>query len=95
MIRLLLSCCVRRRSLLGRSVVADLIATIGPGGAGARVLQSGLQLTFDSAGAIYVPGLEYSSKAGAPVRLGGACAIHAQTDDGKAAPRRSHAALLA
>lgn len=33
---------------LGRSVVADLIATIGPVGAGARLLKSGLQLVFEN-----------------------------------------------
>ena len=43
---------------LGHTLVADLIATIGPTGAGARLLQAGLQLVFDSAGAIYVPALE-------------------------------------
>jgi hypothetical protein len=36
--------------------VSDLIATIGPVGAWARLLEAGLQLVFDSAGAIYVPG---------------------------------------
>ena len=43
---------------LGHTLVADLIATIGPIGAGARLLQAGLQLAFISAGEVYVPGLE-------------------------------------
>ena len=42
---------------LGQSVVADLIATIGPVSAGARLLQSGLQLVFENNYTIYVPGL--------------------------------------
>jgi hypothetical protein len=46
---------------LGRSIVSDLIATIGPVGAGAGLLQSSLQLVFDSAATIYVPALEASA----------------------------------
>jgi HK97 family phage major capsid protein len=46
---------------LGQSVVADLISTIGPIGAGARLLQAGLQLVFDRAATITVPGLEASA----------------------------------
>jgi hypothetical protein len=46
---------------LGRSIVADLIATIGPVGAGAQLLQSGLRFVFDSAATIYVPALEASA----------------------------------
>jgi hypothetical protein len=43
---------------LGRSLVEDLIATIGQVGAGARLLQSGLQFVFDSAATLYVPALQ-------------------------------------
>jgi hypothetical protein len=43
---------------LGHTFVPDLIATIGPTGAGARLLQAGLQLVFDSAGQVYVPAIE-------------------------------------
>jgi hypothetical protein len=46
---------------LGRSVVSDLIATIGPVGAGARLLQGGLSLVFDQYAIIYVPGFEASA----------------------------------
>ena len=43
---------------LGRSIVADLLTVIGPVGAGARLLQAGLQFVFDSNATVYVPGLE-------------------------------------
>jgi hypothetical protein len=62
---------------LGHALIADLIATIGPVGAGARLLQSGLQLVFGSAGAIYVPGLEATAgqisfvQEGAPIPVRG------------------------
>ena len=48
-----------RRSSCGLPTThADLIGTIGPTGAGARLLQAGLQFVFDSAGEVYVTGLE-------------------------------------
>jgi hypothetical protein len=61
---------------LGHALVADLIATIGPTGAGARLLQAGLQLVFGSASSIYVPGLEATAEAafvqeGAPISVHG------------------------
>jgi hypothetical protein len=60
---------------LGHSIVSDLIATIGPVGAGARLLRSGLRLVFDRDAAIHVPGLEASAnhisfvREGAPIQV--------------------------
>jgi hypothetical protein len=62
---------------LGQSVVADLVSTIGQVGAGARLLQGGLQLVFDQAATITVPALEASAdtvafiQEGAPVPVRG------------------------
>ena len=61
---------------LGRSVVADLIATIGPVGAGARLLQSGLQLVFENDSTIYVPGLEATANAVSFVQEGAPIPVH-------------------
>ena len=55
---------------LGASIVADVIATIGATGAGARLLKSGLQLMFDSYAAIHVPAIEAASSAAAFVGEG-------------------------
>ena len=67
---------------LGHTLVADLIATIGPTGAGARLLQAGLQLVFDSAGAVYVPGLEANADKVALVREGAPIPVHGLTATG-------------
>ncbi|MGB8529357.1 MAG: hypothetical protein WCD75_21450, partial [Rhodoplanes sp.] len=80
---------------LGRSVVADLIATIGPGGAGTRVLQSGLQLTFDSAGAIYVPGLEATADRVSFVREGAPIPVHGFSATGALLEPRKLAVITA
>ncbi|MFY9830968.1 MAG: hypothetical protein WAK69_20700 [Rhodoplanes sp.] len=80
---------------LGRSVVADLIATIGPGGAGTRVLQSGLQLTFDSAGAIYVPGLEATADKVSFVREGAPIPVHGFSATGALLEPRKLAVITA
>jgi hypothetical protein len=64
---------------LGRTLIADLIATIGPTGAGARLLQAGLQLVFGSASAIYVPGLEANADKVAFVREGAPIPVHGLT----------------
>jgi hypothetical protein len=55
---------------LGQSIVADLVTAVGPVGAGARLLQSGLRLTFGREGAILVPGIEASAGAVSFVREG-------------------------
>jgi hypothetical protein len=67
---------------LGHTVIADLIATIGPVGAGARLLQAGLQLMFDSAGEVYVPGFEASADKVAFVREGAPVPVHSLTVTG-------------
>ena len=64
---------------LGPTLVADLIATIGPIGAGARLLQSGLQLVFGSAGEIYVPGLEARADQVSFVQEGAPIPVHGLT----------------
>jgi len=61
---------------LGRSIVADLIATIGPVGAGAQLLQSGLRFVFDSAATIYVPALEASASEVSFVQESASIAVH-------------------
>src|SRR5262249_55667296 len=48
-------------SALGTSIVADLISAIGPVGAGARLLEAGMQLIFGREAAIYVPGIEVTT----------------------------------
>jgi hypothetical protein len=50
---------------LGRSIVADIIATVGPVGAGARLPQAAsLALVFDGAATINVPALQATASAG-------------------------------
>jgi hypothetical protein len=80
---------------LSHTVVADLIATIGPTGAGARLLQAGLQLVFDSAGAIYVPGLEAASHKVAFVREGGPVPVHGLAATGALLEPRKLAVIVA
>lgn len=46
---------------LGQSIVADLLTVVGPTGAGARLLQLGLSLTFGEHATIYVPDLEVTA----------------------------------
>ena len=43
---------------LAATIVADVIATIGPQSAGAKLLRSGLQLTFDRYATISVPSVQ-------------------------------------
>ena len=47
--------------VLGRSIVEDIIATIGQVGAGAQLLRSGLQFVFDTAATLYVPALQVTA----------------------------------
>jgi hypothetical protein len=67
---------------LGRTLIADLIATIGSTGAGARLLQAGLQLVFGSAGSIYVPGFEATADKVGFVREGAPIPVHGLTTTG-------------
>jgi hypothetical protein len=80
---------------LGHTLVADLIATIGPTGAGARLLQAGLQLTFDSAGAVYVPGLEANADRVSFVREGAPIPVHGLTATGALLEPRKLAVIVA
>ena len=80
---------------LGHTLVADLIATIGPIGAGARLLQAGLQLVFDSAGAVYVPGLEATADKVAFVREGAPIPVHGLTATGALLEPRKLAVIVA
>ena len=58
-------------SALVRTVVADIIASIGPVGAGARLLQSGLLLSFDDGvGMVSVPGIATSANKAAFIEEG-------------------------
>jgi hypothetical protein len=61
---------------LGPPFIADLIATIGPTGASARLMQAGLQLVFGPAAAIYVPGLEATADNVSFVREGAPIPAH-------------------
>jgi Phage capsid family len=63
-------------SALGTSIVADIIATIGSVGAGARLLQAGLQLVFNAAASILVPTLEARADQAAFVGEGGPVPVH-------------------
>ena len=63
-------------SALGTSIVADIIATIGSVGAGARLLQTGLQLVFNAAASILVPTLEARADQAAFVGEGGPVPVH-------------------
>jgi hypothetical protein len=67
---------------LGPTLIADLIATLCPVGAGARLLQAGLQLVFDSASAIYVPGLEAAADQVSFVREGAPIPVRGLTAEG-------------
>jgi hypothetical protein len=61
---------------LGRSIVADIIATIGPVGAGARLLQAGLSLVFDRVALIFVPALQATGSAASFVQEGAPIPVH-------------------
>jgi hypothetical protein len=62
---------------LGTSIVADLISAIGPVGAGARLLQAGLQLLFGREAIIWVPGMEVTTAAaGSFVQEGAPIPVH-------------------
>ena len=80
---------------LSPSLVSDLIATIGPIGAGARLLQAGLQLVFDSAGEVYVPGLEASADKVSFVREGAPIPVHGLTATGALLEPRKLAVIVA
>jgi hypothetical protein len=80
---------------LGHTVMADLIATIGPAGAGARLLQAGLQLVFDSAGEVYVPGLEATADKVSFVREGAPIPFHGLTVTGVLLEPRKLAVIVA
>jgi hypothetical protein len=80
---------------LGHTLIADLIATIGPVGAGARLLQSGLQLVFDSASAIYVPGLEAAADQVSFVREGAPIPVRGLTAEGAMLEPRKLAVIVA
>jgi hypothetical protein len=75
--------------------VADLIATIGPVGAGARLLQSGLQLVFESASAIYVPGLEAAANQVSFVQEGAPIPVRGMTAEGATLEPRKLAVIVA
>jgi hypothetical protein len=81
--------------VLGPSLVADLIATIGPTGAGARLLQAGLQLVFGSAGTVYVPGLEATADKVTFVREGAPIPVHGLTATGALLEPRKLAVIVA
>jgi hypothetical protein len=60
-------------SALLRTVVADIIASIGPIGAGARLLQSCLVLSFDNGiGTVKVPGIAVNANKAAFIAEGAA-----------------------
>ena len=80
---------------LGHTLVADLIATIGPTGAGTRLLQAGLQLVFDSAGEVYVPALEAAADKVSFVREGGPIPLHGLTTTGVLLEPRKLAVIVA
>ena len=80
---------------LGHTLIADLIATIGPVGAGARLLQAGLQLVFDSASAIYVPGLEAAADQVSFVREGAPIPVRGLTAEGAMLEPRKLAVIVA
>src|SRR4029077_8114186 len=80
---------------LAPSVVADLIATLGPVSAGARLLQAGLLLVFDSAGEVYVPGLEATADKVAFVREGAPIPVHGLTATGALLEPRKLAVIVA
>jgi hypothetical protein len=62
---------------LGTSIVADLISAIGPVGAGARLLQAGLQLLFGREATIWVPGMQVTTGAAASfVQEGAPVPVH-------------------
>jgi hypothetical protein len=80
---------------LGHTLIADLIATIGPTGAGARLLQAGLQLVFGSAGEVYVPALEAAANTIGFVAEGAPIAVHGLTATGALLEPRKLAVITA
>jgi hypothetical protein len=79
---------------LGSTTVSDLVATIGPVGAGARLLQSGLRLVFDGEAAIYVPGLEASANVVSFVREGAPIPVHSLVSTAAIMEPRKLAAII-
>ena len=79
---------------LGQSTVSDLIATIGPVGAAARLLQAGLRLVFDRETAIYVPGLEASANVVSFVREGAPIPVHSLVSNAAILEPRKLAAII-
>jgi putative ABC transport system substrate-binding protein len=61
---------------LAQTIVADVIATLGPQNAGARLLQSGLQLQFDRYATILVPSVQALSTQSSFVGEGAPIPIH-------------------
>jgi hypothetical protein len=61
---------------LAATIVADVIATLGPQSAGARLLQAGLQLTFDRFATVNVPALLAQSTLAAFVGETAPIAVH-------------------
>jgi hypothetical protein len=80
---------------LAPSVIADLIATLGPIGAGARLLQAGLQLVFDSVSEVYVPAFEASADKVAFVPEGAPVPVRGLTATGVLLEPRKVAAIVA
>jgi hypothetical protein len=80
---------------LGRSVVADLISTIGPIGAGARLLQAGMSLVFDQETTIYVPALEATADKVSFVAEGAPIPVRMLTSGAVALEPRKMAVIVA
>jgi hypothetical protein len=79
---------------LAPSLVADLIAAIGPVGAGAPLLQSGLSLVFENYATIYVPGLEASADEASFVAEGAPISVRMLTSGTVALEPRKMAVIV-
>jgi hypothetical protein len=61
---------------LAATIMSDIVSTLGPASAGARLLQSGLQLSFDQYAAITVPALEAKATQASFVQEGAPIPVH-------------------
>ena len=76
--------------ILAQTALADFISTLGPASAGAAILGRGIQLSFDRAGAIIVPGLASAAANASFVQEGAAIPVRqlATSSSATLAPRK-------
>ena len=80
---------------LAASIVSDIVSTLGPASAGARLLQAGLQLTFDRYAQINIPALQAISTQALFVGEGSPIPVHDLVSTSSALVPRKLATIVA